>query len=44
MSDIPDQTRDNPVARILVWTAIMTAAATFWFVVAMMALAWLRHS
>jgi multisubunit Na+/H+ antiporter MnhC subunit len=44
MSDIPDQTRDNPVARILVWTAIMTAAATFWFVVAMMALTWLRHS
>jgi len=44
MSDIPDQTRDNPVARILVWTAIMTAAATFWFVVAMMALAWLRHN
>jgi hypothetical protein len=27
-----------------VWTAIMTAAATFWFIVAMMALAWLRHS
>jgi hypothetical protein len=27
-----------------VWTAIMTAAATFWFVVAMMALTWLRHS
>ena len=44
MSDIPDQTRDNPVARILVWTAIMTAAATFWFVVAMMALTWLRYS
>ena len=44
MSDIPDQTRDNPVARILVWTAIMTAAATFWFVVAMLALTWLRHA
>jgi hypothetical protein len=44
MSEIPNPTRDYPVARILVWTAIMTAAATFWFVVGMTALTWLRHS
>jgi hypothetical protein len=44
MSVAPDQTRDHPLARILVWTAILAAAATFWFVVAMLALTWLRHS
>ena len=44
MSEIPDQTRDNPLARIIVWSAILAAAATFWFVVAMLALTWLRHA
>ena len=44
MSVTPDQTRDHPLARILVWTAIPAAAATFWFVVAMVALTWFRHS
>ena len=44
MSDIPDQTRDHPLARIIVWTAILAAAATFWFAVAMLALTWLRHA
>jgi hypothetical protein len=43
MSELPDQTRDHPLARIIVWTAILAAAATFWFVVAMLALTWLRH-
>jgi hypothetical protein len=44
MSEIPDQTRDHPLARIIVWTTILAAAATFWFVVAMLALTWLRHA
>ena len=44
MSVTPDQTRDHPLARILVWTAILAAAATFWLVVAMLALTWLRHT
>jgi multisubunit Na+/H+ antiporter MnhC subunit len=44
MSVTPDQTRDHPLARILVWTAILAAAATFWFVLAMLALTWLRHT
>lgn len=44
MSELQDQTRDYPLARIIVWTGILAAAATFWFVVALLALAWLRHT
>jgi hypothetical protein len=44
MSELPDQTRDHPLARIIVWTAILAAAATFWFAVAILTLTWLRHA
>lgn len=44
MSELQDQTRDHPLARIIVWAAILAAAATFWFTVAMLAIAWLRHA
>jgi multisubunit Na+/H+ antiporter MnhC subunit len=44
MSEIPDRTRNDPVARVVVWTAILVVAATFWFVVAMVAIAWLRQN
>jgi len=44
MSENPDQTRDHPLARIIVWTTILAAAATFWLSVAMLALTWLRHA
>ena len=42
MSELQTETRDLPLARILVWTAILAATAAFWAVVAMLALTWLR--
>jgi hypothetical protein len=44
MSELPEKARGHPLARIILWTAILAAAATFWFVVAMLALTWLRHT
>lgn len=44
MSELPDQKSNLPLARVILWTAILAAAATFWFVVAVLALAWLRHA
>lgn len=42
MSELQDQTRDYPMTRIIVWTAILASTAAFWVVVALAFLAWLR--
>jgi|GEM_PF-3496015 len=42
MSEMQDQTRDYPMTRIIVWTAILATTAAFWVVVALAFLAWLR--
>ena len=43
MSELQTETRDLPLARILVWAGILAATAAFWAIVATLALAWLRH-
>ncbi len=42
MSELQNETRDYPMTRIIVWTAILASTATFWAVVALAFLAWLR--
>ena len=42
MSELQDQTRDYPMTRIIVWTAILATTAAFWVVVALAFLTWLR--
>ena len=44
MSELHHETRDYPVTRIIVWTAILASTAAFWAVVALAFLAWLRIS
>ena len=41
-SEMHNETRDYPVTRIIVWTAILASTAAFWAVVALAFLAWLR--
>jgi hypothetical protein len=44
MRELQTETRDLPLARILVWTGILAATAAFWAaVLATLVLAWLRH-
>jgi len=43
MSEPQTETRDLPLARILVWTGILATTAAFWVVLAVLALTWLRH-
>jgi hypothetical protein len=42
MSELQNETRDYPMMRIIVWSAILATAAAFWAIVAMVVLAWLR--
>ena len=42
MSELHNETRDYPLTRILVWTAILASTAAFWVVVTLVLLAWLR--
>jgi hypothetical protein len=42
MSELQNETRDYPMMRIIVWSAILATAAAFWAFVAVAILAWLR--
>jgi hypothetical protein len=42
MSELQNETRDYPMTRIIVWSAILATTAAFWAVVALAFLAWLR--
>lgn len=42
MSELQNETRDYPMMRIIVWSAILATAAAFWAFVTVAILAWLR--
>ena len=42
MSELHNETRDYPMMRIIVWSAIIASTAAFWAIVAMAILTWLR--
>ena len=42
MSELHNETRDYPMTRIIVWSAILASTAAFWAVVTLAILAWLR--